>query len=75
LFLGYTMRDWSLRVFLKRIWQGRPLEDKSWAIEHEPDALEKDSWNSLRVELLAASPDDYANQLDARIAAYPGGGA
>lgn len=75
LFLGYAMRDWSLRVFLKRIWQGRPLEDKSWAIEREPDALEKDFWNSLQVELLAASPDDYANELDARLAAWRENGA
>jgi hypothetical protein len=75
LFLGYAMRDWSLRVFLKRIWQGRPLEDKSWAIEHEPDALEKDFWNSLHVELLAASPDEYAKQLDARVQAWSAAGA
>ena len=67
LFLGYLMRDWSLRVFLKRVWRGRPLEDKSWAIEGAPDQLEKDFWNSLQVELLAASPDGYAEELDARI--------
>ena len=24
LFLGYTVRDWNLRVFLKRIWEGTP---------------------------------------------------
>lgn len=75
LFLGYAMHDWSPRVFLKRIWQGRPLENKSWAIEREPDALEKDSWNSLQVELLAASPDDYANELDARITEWRASGA
>ena len=45
LFLGYTMRDWNLRVFLKRIWRGEPLGSRSWAIEREPDALEKDFWS------------------------------
>jgi len=67
LFLGYAMHDWSLRVFLKRIWQGRALENTSWAIEREPDALEKVSWGAFGVELLASSPDDYANELDARM--------
>ncbi len=67
LFLGYAMRDWSLRVFLKRIWEGRPLEDKSWAIECQPEPLEKDFWSSLSVELLSALPGDYANELDARL--------
>jgi hypothetical protein len=75
LFLGYAMRDWTLRVFLKRIWRGRPLEDKSWAIEHEPDPLEKDFWNSLRVELLAALPGDYAKELDLRMQAWSAAGA
>ena len=69
LFMGYAMRDWSPRVFLKRIWQGRPLEDKSWAIERHPDALEKDLWGSLNVELLAAAPDEYVRRLDARLTA------
>jgi hypothetical protein len=69
LFLGYAMHDWSVRVFLKRVWQGRPLKNRSWAIERAPDAVERDSWSSLAVELLASSPDDYVNQLDARMAA------
>ncbi len=75
LFLGYAMRDWSLRVFLKRIWQGRPLEDKSWAIERDPDTLEKDLWGSLNVELLAAAPDEYVRRLDARLTARCASGA
>ena len=33
LFLGYAMRDWHLRVFLKRIWRGEPLGSRSWAID------------------------------------------
>jgi serine/threonine protein kinase len=75
LFLGYAMRDWSLRVFLKRIWRGRPLEDKSWAIEDEPDTLEKEFWSALRVELLRCLPDGYAGELDARMTAWCATGA
>ena len=64
LFLGYRMRDWSLRVFLKRAWQGRQLTNTSWAVERCVDAWERDSWKGLNVEVLSASPDDYANALD-----------
>ncbi|HXB16009.1 MAG TPA: SIR2 family protein [Solirubrobacteraceae bacterium] len=68
LFLGYQMRDWSLRVFLKRAWQGRQLTNTSWAVERRVDAWERDCWKGLNVEVLAASPDDYANALDVLLA-------
>jgi hypothetical protein len=71
LFLGYPMQDWSRRVLLKRIWQGRPLNNRSWAVEHRPNAVERDSWKALQVELLARSPSDYARELDARLNAWP----
>ena len=69
LFLGYTMRDWSLRVFLKRIWRGEALGSKSWAIERRPDALEKDFWTNLKVECFAESLDEYVEQLDRHVQA------
>jgi SIR2-like domain len=36
LFLGYSMRDWNLRVILKRIWREEPLPMKSWAVQRAP---------------------------------------
>ena len=69
LFLGYSMRDWILRVFLKRIWSGERLESKSWAIELDPDRLEKDFWKTFGVELFATRLDDYADELSRSLAA------
>jgi hypothetical protein len=69
LFLGYTLRDWNERVFLRRIWQGESISEKSWAIEAAPDLLEKESWIATQVELLTASPLDYVDQLAARLSA------
>jgi SIR2-like protein/TIR domain-containing protein len=63
LFLGYTMREWNLRVFLKRIWRGEPLSADSWAIEPEPDALEKKFWAHSYVDLYAADLAEYVNRL------------
>ena len=33
LFLGHTLREWSARVLLRRIWPGREMAENSWAIE------------------------------------------
>jgi hypothetical protein len=68
LFLGYRVRDWNLRVFLKRIWEGS-LGAKSWAVEPDPDALEKDFWKQSTVDLCAADLADYVDQLHARLTA------
>jgi hypothetical protein len=64
LFLGYALREWSARVFLRRIWRGRPITESSWAIQQDPDVLEKASWSAAgRVELLAASLPEYVSGL------------
>jgi SIR2-like domain len=36
LFLGYSMRDWNLRVILKRIWGEDQVDLKSWAVQRAP---------------------------------------
>jgi SIR2-like domain/TIR domain len=66
LFLGYTVRDWNLRVFLKRIWEGR-LDAKSWAVEPDPDVLEKDLWDHANVRLYAADLAGYVDLLQERL--------
>jgi len=38
LFLGYSMRDWNLRVILNRIWGPQHLDLKSWAVQREPES-------------------------------------
>jgi hypothetical protein len=69
LFLGYTMRDWNLRVFLKRIWGGQALDAKSWAIERSPDVLEKDLWRDFGVDLFAVPLAEYMEELDEHLMA------
>jgi hypothetical protein len=69
LFLGYTVRDWNLRVFLKRIWEGN-LGAKSWAIVSDPDVLEKNLWAQSNVELYAADLEDYVDLLHERLSRH-----
>jgi hypothetical protein len=64
LFLGYTIADWRLRVFLQRVWKGPKLgRAKYWAIEHEPDVLERDLWQQAGVSLYQSSLADYLQGL------------
>jgi hypothetical protein len=70
LFLGYTIADWRLRVFLKRIWKGEDLGSvRHWAIAPAPDELEQRLWSRLRVDLFRSPLNDYlrgfADFLDA----------
>jgi len=66
LFLGYTVRDWNLRVFQKRIWEGI-LAARSWKVEPAPDILEKDLRAQSNVDPYAADLGDYVNLLKERL--------
>ena len=73
LFLGYAIRDWNARVFVRRIWRGESMSENSWAIDSAPDVLEKESWRLMsRVEFLAASLPDYVAQLRSHLEAMHG---
>jgi hypothetical protein len=36
LFLGYSLRDWNLRVVLTRVWGTRKFNFASWAVQRKP---------------------------------------
>ena len=73
LFLGYTIADWRLRVFLQRIWNGARLgRAKYWAVEHEPDVLERDLWQQAGVGLYQSSLTDYLQGLYEFLEDHPG---
>ena len=52
LFLGYSMQDWNLRVILHRIWGQQPLSYKSWAIQKDPNEIERELWHARGVDVL-----------------------
>ncbi len=74
LFLGYTIADWRLRVFLQRIWKGPKLgHAKYWAIEQEPDALERDLWQQVGLSnLYQSSLTNYLKGLYDYLGSHPG---
>jgi hypothetical protein len=65
LFLGYSMRDWNLRVILHRIWGKQRLKYSSWAVQLNPEPIDRHYWNSRGVEILDRRLDEYVNTLAA----------
>jgi hypothetical protein len=63
LFLGYGMRDWNLRVILRRIWGEQPVDYPSWSIQLDPDELERAFWANRKVDILELDLDDYVARL------------
>ena len=66
LFLGTSMRDWSLRLMLRglRDEHERSLRFKSWAVMREPQAFDVEYWRRQDVEVLNVGLEQYAVGLE-----------
>jgi NAD-dependent SIR2 family protein deacetylase len=66
LFLGYGLRDWNVRVLLRKLAQSRGRTDKirSWAIVRTPAAAEVELWRSQHVEMHDLDLDEFARRLE-----------
>jgi DNA-binding SARP family transcriptional activator len=63
LFLGYTMADWNLRVILNRLWSDQPLSYRSWAVQPEAKALEREFWRRRDVDVQELPLERYVETL------------
>jgi len=74
LFLGYSLRDWNLRVVLKNL--SRPLASRatatdaaqeeplpSWAIQHHPSELEQTLWRRRGVHIFDVTLEEFVAKL------------
>jgi DNA-binding SARP family transcriptional activator len=66
LFLGYTMADWNLRVVLNRLWSDQPLSYRSWAVQPEAKALEREFWKRRDVDVQELALARYVELLAAQ---------
>jgi hypothetical protein len=64
LFLDYTVHEWSLRVFLRRVWHEGEPGATSWAVEDGADDVDEDFWRTFEVERFGVSPTDYLADLE-----------
>lgn len=73
LFLGYSLRDWNLRVVLKNLdrYLGRRRasdeEDEellpSWSIQFQPSELERRLWEKRNVNIFDLNVDDFVTKM------------
>src|SRR5215217_5505915 len=65
LFLGYTMRDWCLRLVLGRIWGEAPGAYRAWAVHPQPGPAERELWRRVNVDLVESPLEPYIGALAA----------
>jgi hypothetical protein len=72
LFLGYSLRDWNLRVVLKNLRRqlmsenGALLDEDlapSWAIQRDPSSIDERLWRRRRVEIFNMDLERFVDQL------------
>lgn len=79
LFLGYSLRDWNLRVILHRIWGESKFKYKAWAVTdnapgEKTQPLEQEFWRLRDVDIVKVPLEDYIESLQTRLMALPPGG-
>jgi DNA-binding SARP family transcriptional activator len=72
LFLGYPLEQWSLRVFLHRLFGREKVAYRSWAIGQEPDEIELELWRQRGIDVFDIPLDDYLARLQSRVEAEAG---
>jgi hypothetical protein len=68
LFLGYSLRDWNLRVILSRIQNElrRPSDITSWGIQYKPSLMELKFWQRRGVEVYDQPLNEFVREIIAR---------
>lgn len=75
LFLGYGLRDWNLRVILRRIWGQQALKEISWAVLDRIDDIDRQWWQRWGpMEILEVPLGEYVPRLEEVLAEVPATG-
>jgi hypothetical protein len=61
LFLGYSLRDWNLRVVLRKF--TAPSRFRSWAVLRDPSEAEKKFWTLNSVDVIQMDLGEYMDRL------------
>lgn len=63
LFLGYRLRDWTLRVILRRIWGREKPRYASWSVQRHAAELDRLFWTDRGVRVVDRSLDEFGSVL------------
>ena len=59
LFLGYSLRDWNLRVILNKIWDSQRVGYNHWAIQLNPADVDERFWMKRGVDIIDRPLEEY----------------
>ncbi len=72
LFLGYSLRDWNVRAMLYRLWGEQEGKNfKSWAIQADPNPIDRAAWDERGVDILPVRVEDFAAAVEQRFPDQP----
>jgi len=63
LFLGYSMRDWNLRVILRQIWAEQGISTGGWSIQRNPSEIDKRFWARQRIDILDVALEEWVDVM------------
>src|SRR5262245_43775572 len=68
LFMGYSLRDWNLRIILNNIWKNQKISADHWAIQYKPNEIDVMFWQKRGVKIYDILLEEFvvelAKQLD-----------
>ena len=68
LFLGYPLEDWSLRVFLHRVWGRDRVTYRSWAVMPGASRIERELWRQRGIDVVEIPHEEYAAAFERLLA-------
>ena len=67
LFVSYPVIEWSLRVFLQRVFGDEPISYRSWAVLPGAQRIQHEFWRTRGVDLYDVPLEDFVAELERRI--------
>jgi len=66
-FLGYSMRDWNLRVILRQIWREQTFATGGWSIQLHPSEMDMEFWDAKGIEVRDLALEDWVDGMQAQL--------
>lgn len=66
LFLGYSLRDWNVRVMLYRL-RRKGTRRESWAIDADPDQVDRVTWEDRGVNILHVRVENFVTAIEQQL--------
>ncbi len=67
LFFGVSVRNWSLRALLYRIWESRKPSATSWSVHPAPQPIDEQFWKASGIEIIRSRFEDYVVEMRDRL--------